>query len=227
LLASLQFPQLTITAIAESIVHDRGLYGTDSTYVVGIFRGLELALTDSDGAAIRREIEAQVARLEGGGATTTVTPVAQAPAATPSVPTEESHEESSESLSENTWVRGAVKWFNNDKGYGFISTAADADVFVHWRDISSWDRSLAQGDEVEFMVTKTAKGFQAINVMKPGAGGEQPAEGVQDEPKNTESGSTEATSGSQISQPEQEEPAVELPEEAEPPHPSTDASQNV
>jgi hypothetical protein len=57
LLASLQFPQLTITAIAESIVHDRGLYGTDSTYVVGIFRGLELALTDSDGAAIRREIE--------------------------------------------------------------------------------------------------------------------------------------------------------------------------
>ena len=52
-------------------------------------------------------------------------------------------------------------------------TDADADVFVHWRDISSWDRSLAQGDEVEFMVTKTAKGFQAINVMKPGATGDQ------------------------------------------------------
>ena len=47
---------------------------------------------------------------------------------------------------------GVVKWFNNDKGYGFISTHSHIDVFVHWRDISSWDRSLAQGDEVEFVV---------------------------------------------------------------------------
>ncbi|MCC7264469.1 MAG: cold shock domain-containing protein [Candidatus Latescibacteria bacterium] len=72
-------------------------------------------------------------------------------------------------------MKGKVKWFNNDKGYGFISTESNTDVFVHWRDISSWDRSLAQGDEVEFMVTKTAKGFQAINVMKSGkenAGGD-------------------------------------------------------
>ena len=71
-------------------------------------------------------------------------------------------------LAENTWIKGAVKWFNNDKGYGFISTDSHVDVFVHWRDISSWDRSLTQGDEVEFMVTRTAKGFQAINVMKAG-----------------------------------------------------------
>ena len=71
-------------------------------------------------------------------------------------------------LAENTWTRGIVKWFNNDKGYGFISTDSHVDVFVHWRDISSWDRTLAQDDEVEFMVTRTAKGFQAINVMKAG-----------------------------------------------------------
>jgi CspA family cold shock protein len=74
----------------------------------------------------------------------------------------------SRALAENTWTRGVVKWFNNDKGYGFISTDSHVDVFVHWRDISSWDRSLTQDDEVEFMVTRTAKGFQAINVMKAG-----------------------------------------------------------
>ena len=51
------------------------------------------------------------------------------------------------------------------------------DVFVHWRDISSWDRSLVQGDEVEFMVTRTAKGFQAINVMK--AGGDDTGEALE------------------------------------------------
>jgi CspA family cold shock protein len=74
----------------------------------------------------------------------------------------------SDALSENTWIKGVVKWFNNDKGYGFISTDSSVDVFVHWRDISSWDRSLEQGDEVEFMVTRSDKGFQAINVMKAG-----------------------------------------------------------
>ncbi|HIC68782.1 MAG TPA: hypothetical protein EYO90_04550, partial [Candidatus Latescibacteria bacterium] len=71
-------------------------------------------------------------------------------------------------------MKGSVKWFNNDKGYGFISTASDTDVFVHWRDITSWDRSLGQGDEVEFMVTKTAKGFQAVNVMKKESGDAPP-----------------------------------------------------
>ena len=109
----------------------------------------------------------RVVEVEGGKA-------APAPAQTPSSragrPEASAPRGRGEGLEENTWIRGAVKWFNNDKGYGFISTAADTDVFVHWRDISSWDRSLTQGDEVEFMVTKTAKGFQAINVMKPGSG---------------------------------------------------------
>jgi CspA family cold shock protein len=178
-LASLQINQSTISVIAERIVQARRLYGTDSSYVIGLFQGLDMLFEGTELTALRQQIKEQVVKLEGttsaasGPTSGSAKPPTQDKQRTPGQDTGDT--ESDTALEENSWVRGAVKWFNNDKGYGFISTSADADVFVHWRDISSWDRSLTQGDEVEFMVTKTAKGFQAINVMKPGAGETQTA----------------------------------------------------
>jgi CspA family cold shock protein len=61
--------------------------------------------------------------------------------------------------------RGTVKWFNNDKGFGFIKRDNGPDVFVHFRAISSTGyRSLAEGQLVEFTVTQGQKGPQAENV---------------------------------------------------------------
>lgn len=168
-MASLQINHGNISSIADRIVQARRLYGADSSYVIGLFAGLEWLLDGSGGESTRRQILDRVVEVEGGKAAPTS---AQAPPSRPARTDASSFRGrgDGDGLEENTWIRGAVKWFNNDKGYGFISTAADTDVFVHWRDISSWDRSLTQGDEVEFMVTKTAKGFQAVNVMKPGSG---------------------------------------------------------
>ena len=60
-----------------------------------------------------------------------------------------------------------VKWFNNQKGYGFISDEAGNDVFVHYSGIASDGfKSLEEGQEVEFEVTEGAKGPQATNVVK-------------------------------------------------------------
>lgn len=62
---------------------------------------------------------------------------------------------------------GHVKWFNDDKGYGFISREnGQDDVFVHFRSIISTAgrKSLAEGQRVEFIVTKGAKGLQAEEV---------------------------------------------------------------
>jgi len=62
---------------------------------------------------------------------------------------------------------GTVKWFNNDKGYGFISRASGEDVFVHHSAIQAEGfKSLNEGDRLEFAVTKGPKGFQAQNVVK-------------------------------------------------------------
>ena len=63
--------------------------------------------------------------------------------------------------------KGTVKWFNNQKGYGFISDESGNDVFVHYSGLAMEGfKSLEEGQEVEFEVTDGAKGPQAINVIK-------------------------------------------------------------
>lgn len=63
--------------------------------------------------------------------------------------------------------QGTVKWFSNDKGYGFISREAGDDVFVHHTAIEGAGfKSLNEGDRIEFEVTKGPKGLQAQNVVK-------------------------------------------------------------
>jgi len=60
---------------------------------------------------------------------------------------------------------GTVKWFNDAKGYGFISRQNGEDVFVHFSAIQAGGfRSLQEGQTVQFDVTKGPKGFQAENV---------------------------------------------------------------
>jgi CspA family cold shock protein len=60
---------------------------------------------------------------------------------------------------------GTVKWFNADKGFGFISQADGADVFVHFSAIQlPGYRSLDEGQQVEFEVQQGPKGLQAANV---------------------------------------------------------------
>ena len=60
---------------------------------------------------------------------------------------------------------GTVKWFNDAKGFGFITTERGEDVFVHFSAINSKGfRSLAEGAAVEFDVTEGPKGLQAANV---------------------------------------------------------------
>lgn len=60
---------------------------------------------------------------------------------------------------------GTVKWFNDAKGFGFITTEAGDDVFVHFSAIQSQGfRSLAEGAHVEFEVANGPKGLQASNV---------------------------------------------------------------
>ena len=64
-------------------------------------------------------------------------------------------------------AKGKVKWFNNQKGYGFITTDAGTDVFVHFSAIQGDGyKTLAEGQEVEFEIEKGAKGEQATKVNK-------------------------------------------------------------
>ena len=62
---------------------------------------------------------------------------------------------------------GVVKWFNNEKGFGFISVEGGDDVFVHFSAIQTDGyKSLEEGQKVEFEVVDGAKGPQAANVVK-------------------------------------------------------------
>lgn len=63
--------------------------------------------------------------------------------------------------------QGTVKWFNSEKGFGFISRENGEDVFVHFTAIQSEGyRSLEEGQAVEFEIGEGARGPQAINVVK-------------------------------------------------------------
>ncbi len=63
-------------------------------------------------------------------------------------------------------AKGRVKWFNEKKGFGFISKDEGEDVFVHFSAIKGEGfKSLSEGDEVEFEVSQGPKGLQAVNVV--------------------------------------------------------------
>ena len=62
-------------------------------------------------------------------------------------------------------MKGFVKWFNNEKGFGFIEYKPNEDVFVHYSAIDAEGyKSLKEGDYVEFKLIETGKGLQALNV---------------------------------------------------------------
>ncbi len=62
-------------------------------------------------------------------------------------------------------MRGKVKWFNNEKGYGFIECNDLEDIFVHYSAIAKDGyKTLKEGDIVDFKLIETSKGLQAIDV---------------------------------------------------------------
>jgi CspA family cold shock protein len=74
---------------------------------------------------------------------------------------------SKETRGETRMANGVVKWFNNSKGFGFITQDNGEDVFVHFSAIAGDGfKSLNEGDKVTFEVVKGPKGLQAANVSK-------------------------------------------------------------
>lgn len=70
-------------------------------------------------------------------------------------------------------ARGKVKWFNSEKGYGFIEPEdGSKDVFVHRNNVKGlgWDEGLREGEEVDYEVEKTPKGLSAQNVERTSGG---------------------------------------------------------
>ena len=64
-------------------------------------------------------------------------------------------------------AQGTVKWFNDDKGYGFITSESGDDVFVHFSAIQGDGfKSLSEGQHVTFEVEESERGLQAANVVK-------------------------------------------------------------
>ena len=64
-------------------------------------------------------------------------------------------------------AKGTVKWFSNQKGYGFITPESGNDVFVHHSTIQGDGyKSLDEGQSVEFEIQQGSKGEQAVNVVK-------------------------------------------------------------
>ena len=64
-------------------------------------------------------------------------------------------------------MKGTVKWINNQKGYGFISTSEGTDVFVHYSGlVMEGFKTLSDGQEVEFNIVNGEKGPQATDVRK-------------------------------------------------------------
>ena len=64
-------------------------------------------------------------------------------------------------------IRGVVKWFNAEKGFGFISVEGENDVFVHFSAIQAHGyKALEEGQEVEFEIVDGEKGPQAANVTR-------------------------------------------------------------
>lgn len=62
---------------------------------------------------------------------------------------------------------GVIKWFNNEKGYGFIDGNGGEDIFVHYSAIKQDGyKSLSEGQVVEYELLETEKGLQAINVKE-------------------------------------------------------------
>ena len=61
---------------------------------------------------------------------------------------------------------GTVKWFNPEKGFGFITDESGKDIFVHFKDVNGGVNAIREGDSVEYEVTDGRKGPQAVNVKR-------------------------------------------------------------